>query len=98
MLPVHLAARTACAAGRLFFVRIVTGIEETRGEGEEARNSMSPVWRGKKAQAGVAQTARLPVLGTDTIVILNGEVLEKPRGCRTRGAYAAQTIGADASG
>ena len=34
----------------------------------------------EKAQAGVAQTPRdLPVLGADTIVILNGEVLEKPR-------------------
>ncbi|MGK3395176.1 Maf family protein, partial [Escherichia coli] len=31
----------------------------------------------EKAQAGVAQTAQdLPVLGADTIVILNGEVLE----------------------
>ena len=34
----------------------------------------------RKAQAGVAMATRdLPVLGADTIVILNGEVLEKPR-------------------
>ncbi len=33
-----------------------------------------------KALAGVAQAPRdLPVLGADTIVILNGEVLEKPQ-------------------
>jgi len=34
----------------------------------------------EKAQAGVALAAQdLPVLGADTIVILNGEVLEKPQ-------------------
>ncbi|HCT5367834.1 TPA: septum formation inhibitor Maf [Citrobacter koseri] len=61
------------------FARIVTGIEETRGEGESAQQYVSRLAR-EKAQAGVAQTARdLPVLGADTIVILNGEVLEKPR-------------------
>ena len=61
------------------FARIVTGIEETRGEGESAQQYVSRLAR-EKALAGVAQTARdLPVLGADTIVILNGEVLEKPR-------------------
>ena len=61
------------------FERIVTGIEETRGEGESAQQYVSRLAR-EKAQAGVAQTPRaLPVLGADTIVILNGEVLEKPR-------------------
>ncbi len=61
------------------FVRIVTGIEETRGEGESAQQYVSRLAR-EKALAGMAQTARdLPVLGADTIVILNGEVLEKPR-------------------
>ncbi|WP_253381594.1 Maf family protein [unidentified bacterial endosymbiont] len=61
------------------FERIVTGIEEKRAEGESARQYVSRLARAK-AQAGVAQTPRdLPVLGADTIVILNGEVLEKPR-------------------
>ena len=61
------------------FERIVTGIEETRGEGESAQQYVSRLAR-EKALAGVALTPRdLPVLGADTIVTLNGEVLEKPR-------------------
>ena len=61
------------------FERIVTGIEEKRAEGESAQQYVSRLAR-EKAQAGVAQTPRdLPVLGADTIVIFNGEVLEKPR-------------------
>lgn len=61
------------------FERIVTGIEEKRGEGESAQQYVSRLAR-EKALAGVMQTSRdLPVLGADTIVILNGEVLEKPR-------------------
>lgn len=60
------------------FERIVTGIEETRGEGESAQQYVSRLAR-EKALAGVALTPRdLPVLGADTIVTLNGEVLEKP--------------------
>ncbi|HDR2685436.1 TPA: septum formation inhibitor Maf [Enterobacter ludwigii] len=60
------------------FERIVTGIEEKRAEGESAQQYVSRLAR-EKAKAGVAQTPRdLPVLGADTIVILNGEVLEKP--------------------
>ncbi|MBA7752075.1 MULTISPECIES: Maf family protein [Enterobacter] len=60
------------------FERIVTGIEEKRAEGESAQQYVSRLAR-EKAQAGVVQTPRdLPVLGADTIVILNGEVLEKP--------------------
>ncbi len=60
------------------FERIVTGIEEKRAEGESAQQYVSRLAR-EKALAGVAQVPRdLPVLGADTIVILNGEVLEKP--------------------
>ena len=60
------------------FERIVTGIEEKRAEGESAQQYVSRLAR-EKAQAGVASVPRdLPVLGADTIVILNGEVLEKP--------------------
>ncbi|CAM6908616.1 MULTISPECIES: Maf family protein [Enterobacter] len=61
------------------FERIVTGIEEKRAEGESAQQYVSRLAR-EKAKAGVASVPRdLPVLGADTIVILNGEVLEKPR-------------------
>ncbi|MCU6338810.1 Maf-like protein [Enterobacter quasiroggenkampii] len=60
------------------FERIVTGIEEKRAEGESAQQYVSRLAR-EKAQAGVGSVPRdLPVLGADTIVILNGEVLEKP--------------------
>ena len=60
------------------FERIVTGIEEKRAEGESAQQYVSRLAR-EKAQTGVALVPRdLPVLGADTIVILNGEVLEKP--------------------
>ncbi|MFG0803461.1 Maf family protein [Leclercia sp. GLN_9] len=60
------------------FERIVTGIEEKRAEGESAQQYVSRLAR-EKALAGVAQVPRdLPVLGADTIVIMNGEVLEKP--------------------
>ncbi len=61
------------------FERIVTGIEEQRQPQESAQQYVVRLAR-EKARAGVAQTAKdLPVLGADTIVILNGEVLEKPR-------------------
>ena len=61
------------------FERIVTGIEEKRAEGESAQQYVSRLAR-EKAQAGVASVSRdLPVLGADTIVILNGEVRETPR-------------------
>jgi len=70
------------------FERIVTGIEEKRGDGESAQQYVSRLAR-EKALAGVAQTPRdLPVLGADTIVILNGEVLEKPHD----GEHAAQML------
>lgn len=60
------------------FERIVTGIEEKRAEGESAQQYVCRLAR-EKAQAGVAQVPHdLPVLGADTIIILNGEVLEKP--------------------
>ncbi|MDO1871084.1 Maf family protein, partial [Escherichia coli] len=43
----------------------------------------------EKAQAGGAQKAQdLPVVGADTIVIPNGEVLEKPRDAE----HAAQML------
>lgn len=61
------------------FTRIVPGVEEVRRADESAADYVLRLAR-DKAQAGVALADNdLPVLGADTIVILNGEVLEKPR-------------------
>ena len=74
------------------FERIVTGIEEKRAEGESAQQYVSRLAR-EKAQAGVACVPRdLPVLGADTIVILNGEVLEKPRDAEHAAHRCSQPI------
>ena len=60
------------------FERLVPGIEEQRQPHESAQHYVARLAR-EKAQAGVVLAARdLPVLGADTIVVLNGEVLEKP--------------------
>ncbi len=60
----------------LAFERLVPGIEEQRQPQESAQHYVVRLAR-EKAQAGVAMATRdLPVLGADTIVILNGEVLE----------------------
>ena len=61
------------------FEKVVPGIEELRRPDESAQHYVARLAR-EKAQAGVALARDdLPVLGADTIVILNGEVLEKPR-------------------
>ena len=61
------------------FEKVVPGIEEVRRPHEDAQHYVARLAR-EKAQAGVALASEdLPVLGADTIVILNGEVLEKPR-------------------
>jgi septum formation protein len=61
------------------FEKVVPGIEELRRPDESAQHYVARLAR-EKAQAGVGLTRDdLPVLGADTIVILNGEVLEKPR-------------------
>lgn len=75
------------------FERIITGLEEVRRENESAQHYVSRLAR-EKAQAGVALAARdWPVLGADTIVILNGEVLEKPRDTAHAGAMLRQLSG-----
>ncbi len=80
------------------FERIVTGIEEQRQPQESAQQYVVRLAR-EKARAGVAQTAKdLPVLGADTIVILNGEVLGETARRRACGADVAQIIGSDPSG
>lgn len=60
------------------FERIVTGVEEQRQIHESAGQYVRRLAR-DKAMAGVALAGQdLPVLGADTIVIYEGEVLEKP--------------------
>lgn len=62
----------------LAFERLVLVLRSSASR-RRAPSTMSSAAR-EKAQAGVAMATRdLPVLGADTIVILNGEVLEKPR-------------------
>jgi len=75
------------------FERIVPGIEEQRDPQESAQHYVARLAR-EKAQAGVALAAHdLPVLGADTIVVLNGEVLEKPRDAEHAAAMLRQLSG-----
>ncbi|KOC91265.1 Maf family protein [Winslowiella iniecta] len=63
----------------LRFERLSTEVEERRRDGEAAGHYVQRLAR-DKALAGVAVAEQdLPVLGADTIVVLNGEVLEKPQ-------------------
>ncbi len=63
----------------LHFERLSAEVEEQRRVGEAAEHYVLRLAR-EKAQAGVTVAEQdLPVLGADTIVVLNGEVLEKPR-------------------
>lgn len=73
----------------LRFERLHTDVEEVRRPDEEAEHYVRRL-ANDKAQAGVAVAERdLPVLGADTIVVLNGDVLEKPRDA----AHAAEMLG-----
>lgn len=75
------------------FERIVPGVEEQRHAQESAQQYVVRLAR-EKAQAGVTLAAQdLPVLGADTIVIVNGEVLEKPRDARHAAAMLRQLSG-----
>ncbi|EKY3200584.1 septum formation inhibitor Maf [Cronobacter turicensis] len=70
------------------FERLVPGVEEQRAPQEAPQDYVTRLAR-DKARAGVALAARdLPVLGADTIVVLNGDVLEKPRDA----AHAAEML------
>ncbi|CCK00464.1 Septum formation protein Maf [Cronobacter malonaticus 507] len=70
------------------FERLVPGVEERRGPQEAPQDYVTRLAR-DKARAGVALAARdLPVLGADTIVVLDGDVLEKPRDA----AHAAEML------
>lgn len=62
----------------LQFERLITHVEEQRQPAEAADVYVRRL-AVDKARAGVAVAPQdLPVLGADTIVVLNGEVLEKP--------------------
>jgi septum formation protein len=75
------------------FERLVPGIEEQREAQEGAQHYVARLAR-EKALAGVALATRdLPVLGADTIVVLNGEVLEKPRDAEHAAAMLRQLSG-----
>ncbi|EKY3244628.1 septum formation inhibitor Maf [Cronobacter dublinensis] len=70
------------------FERLAPGVEEQRAEKEAPQDYVTRLAR-DKARAGVALAARdLPVLGADTIVVLDGDVLEKPRDA----AHAAEML------
>jgi len=63
----------------LCFEKLSTEVEEQRRDGESAKDYVLRLAR-DKALAGVAVAGQdLPVLGADTIVVFNGEVLEKPK-------------------
>lgn len=77
------------------FERVVADVEEQRQFQESAQGYVCRLAR-DKARAGVALApSDLPVLGADTIVIFNGEVLEKPRddahACEMLGRLSGQT-------
>lgn len=62
----------------LRFERLSTEVEEQKRPDEQAEAYVRRLAR-EKAQAGVVVATRdLPVLGADTIVVLNDAVLEKP--------------------
>ena len=77
----------------LSFERLATEVEEQRHDGETAQQYVRRLAH-DTAQAGVAVAAQdLPVLGADTIVVLNNEVLEKPVDTAAAGAMLAKLSG-----
>lgn len=77
----------------LQFERLVPGIEEQRQPQETASHYVTRLAR-EKAQAGVVLAERdLPVLGADTIVVLNNHVLEKPKDKEQAAAMLRQLSG-----
>ena len=63
----------------IVFEQLIPGIEEHRQRHENAEQYVRRLAR-EKAIAGVLLAERdLPVLGADTIVVIDGEILEKPQ-------------------
>ncbi|MBD8164662.1 Maf family protein [Erwinia persicina] len=77
----------------LTFERLANEVEETRLPGETAEQYVRRLAR-DKARAGVAVAERdLPVLGADTIVVLNNQVLEKPADAESATAMLSMLSG-----
>ncbi|WP_168403044.1 Maf family protein [Erwinia amylovora] len=77
----------------LSFERLTLDVAELRCEGETAEHYVKRLAR-DKAQAGVAVAPTdLPVLGADTLVVLNHEVLEKPTDAADAAAMLAKLSG-----
>lgn len=77
----------------LQFERLITHVEEQR-QPEEAAEAYVRRLASDKARAGVAVASQdLPVLGADTIVVLNGEVLEKPQDAAHAAAMLSKLSG-----
>ncbi|MFK8257009.1 Maf family protein [Erwinia sp. AnSW2-5] len=77
----------------LSFERLSNDVEEQRHPGETAEQYVRRLAR-DKALAGVAVAAiDLPVLGADTIVVLNNHVLEKPADADAASAMLAMLSG-----
>jgi septum formation protein len=57
---------------------MVAGIDESRAPGEDATAYVQRLAR-EKAEAVVAKLERGLVLGADTVVVINGEILGQPR-------------------
>jgi len=75
------------------FERLVTDVEEQRQESEMPADYVQRLAR-DKAQAGVnVAPDNLPVLGADTIVVLDGRVLEKPQDTRQAAEMLAALSG-----
>lgn len=77
----------------LSFERLANEVEEERLPGETAEQYVRRLAR-DKAQAGVAVAEiDLPVLGADTIVVLNNRVLEKPTAVESASAMLTMLSG-----
>lgn len=84
MQPIYLASasprrRELLTLLKIPFERLAIDVEEQQQPGEKPEDYVCRLAK-SKAQAGVlAAKENYPVLGADTIVVLNDEVLEKPR-------------------
>ncbi|QTF10305.1 septum formation inhibitor Maf [Brenneria izadpanahii] len=70
------------------FAHLSVAVEERRLPNEAAETYVRRLSHEKAAAGVLAAPTDLPVLGADTIVVLNGQVLEKPRD----EAHAAQML------
>jgi septum formation protein len=59
------------------FEALPVGIDETRQHGEEAVAFVQRLAR-EKVEAAAAKSAGRPLVGADTTVVIDGEILEKP--------------------